>query len=168
MALTLTLTQLQTIRDHILNDSVLNAFPNSADGNFEVAGLLNLQPDPNTWTIWRTNVIEQEIFSNGIDWTRVDNLSVGKARIWDWMFRPGSINPTKTTIRAGIDAVWAGTQADLDNRAAVYVHCKKLANRIQKVLSTGTGSVASPASLPSNIDELYEITPNEVEAARNS
>lgn len=101
------------------------------------------------FVVWRTSVDEEEIFSNGFDWTRVDNLTVGKARIWDWMFRGGSrdINPANPQIRAGIDAAWVGTAADLAVRAAVYVHCKRKATVAEQIMATGTGSDASPATM---------------------
>jgi len=97
--------------------------------------------------VWRTKVTLEEITQNGFNWTRVDNLSIGKARIWEWMFAnpDRSINPAKTNVRAGVDATWVGTQADLDVRAAVYVHCKRSATRAEKVCATGAGSDASPA-----------------------
>jgi hypothetical protein len=86
---------------------------------------------------------------NGFDWTRVDNLAVGKARIWDWMFdnQSTTINPSKQNVRAGIEAVWVGTAADLAVRAAVYVHCKRIANRVERFFASGTGSDAVPGLL---------------------
>ncbi|MHB1328535.1 MAG: hypothetical protein ACYC2K_10070 [Gemmatimonadales bacterium] len=117
------------------------------DGNLQgLADLYNAPASP-AFVIWRKSVTQDEIQQNGFDWVRVDNLSVGKARIWEWLFNneSRSINPSKTSVRAGIDEVWKGTQADLDVRAAVYVHCKRGATRLEKVFATGTGSTASPA-----------------------
>lgn len=107
------------------------------------------KPASPEWIVWRTSVTWDEIMLNGMDWARVDNLSVGKARIWDWLFRnqQNAMNPSKANIRAGIDAAWVGTAADLAVRAAVYVHCKRPASRIENLLSTGTGSTASPATM---------------------
>jgi hypothetical protein len=119
------------------------------DGNTSgLADLLNTDFDP-PFTVWRTSVTQDEVMLNGFDWARVDNLSVGKARIWEWLFdnAQNAINPSKTNIRNGIDAAWTGTQADLNVRAAVYVHCKRLASRVEKVFASGTGSDAVPATL---------------------
>lgn len=131
--------QLITLRNWIVanNNSI---FDQSA------ADLLNMPADP-AFTVWKTNVTSQEIMQNGFNWTRVDNLSVGKARVWEWMFQFGSIDPSKANIRAGIEAVWVGTQADLDVRAAVYAHCKRLASVAERMFATGTGSDASPATM---------------------
>jgi hypothetical protein len=97
--------------------------------------------------VWKTFVSRDDVMLNGFDWTRVDNLSAGKARIWEWINLSGGFNPSKPNIRAGIDATWVGTQADLAVRAAVYVHCKRSATRLEKVFATGTGSDAAPATM---------------------
>jgi len=142
--MSLTPTQLQTLKAAILADPVLNAYPNTVDGAYDMAIFLD-QPATPDFIVWRTAVDPDEVMKNGMDWTRVDNLSVGKARIWEWMSRLGTFNPSKTNIRAGIDAAWQGTAADLAVRAVVYTHCKRLATKAEKILATGTGSDASPA-----------------------
>jgi len=99
--------------------------------------------------VWRTSVTQDEIMQNGFDWTRVDNLANGAARVWEWMFNneARSIDPSKVNVRAGIEAVWKGTAADLAVRAAVYAHCKRPANRLERLFATGTGSDASPGMM---------------------
>ena len=86
---------------------------------------------------------------NGFDWSRVDNLSNGPARIWEWMFQneSRSVDPSKLNVRAGIEAVWKGTAADLAVRAAVYVHCRRAASVFEKLFATGTGTAESPATM---------------------
>lgn len=162
----LTPAQSQILKAAIVADAQLDAIPNDSDGNTAVAALLNMAAAP-AWVVWRTQVTDREIMLNGFNWTRVDNLSVGKARIWDWMFRFGFIDPSKSNIRTGIDSVWVGTQADLGVRAAVYVHCKKNASRAQKLFSTGVGTDATPATLDPNIDDGFAVSGQDVEAARN-
>jgi hypothetical protein len=63
------------------------------------------------------------------------------------MTRLGTLDASKVNIRAGIDAAWVGTAADLAVRAIVYTHCKRAATRGEKALSTGTGTTASPATM---------------------
>jgi hypothetical protein len=106
-------------------------------------------PSSPAFTVWRTSVTQDEIMQNGFDWVQVDNLSVGKARIWEWLFDNSStsINPSKANVRAGIDEAWKGTAAMLAVRAAVYVHCKRVANRVERIFATGTGSDAVPGVL---------------------
>ena len=99
--------------------------------------------------VWKTSLQLEEITSNGFDWVRVDNLSVGKARIWEWMFggEDNSINPSKPNIRAGIAEVWKGTAADLAVQATVLNHCKRGTSRIEALFAVGTGTAAAPATM---------------------
>lgn len=153
----MTPSQITTLRAACFADPTAAAFfvfPGDANGLY---AYLNGTASP-AFVIWRTSVPQDEIMLNGFDWARVDNLSVGKARIWEWLFanETRTINPSKTNIRAGIDATWVGTQADLNVRAAVYVHCKRSASVVEKMMATGTGSDASPAvpSFEGAVDEI--------------
>lgn len=143
----LTPQNLQAIKAEVAADQVLGQLPQTPDNAFAIAAALNLAASPE-FVVWKKSVSVAEIMLNGFDWTRVDNLTVGKSRIWEWMTQFGTINPTKDNIRAGIDATWVGTAADLAVRAAVYVHCKRNAKRWEKLIATGTGSDASPAVIP--------------------
>ena len=96
--------------------------------------------------VWRTNVSADEVMRNGVQWDRVDNLSVGKARIWEWMTKLGTFNAAKVNIRAGIDATWAAP-ADAATKAAIYTHCKRQATVAEKLFATGTGTDAVPATM---------------------
>lgn len=132
--------QLSTLKAAVLADQELSAVGRN---DTELARLLNL---PTSFVCWRSLVTQDEIMQNGFDWVRVDNLSVGKARIWEWLFdnQQQSINPNKANVRAGIDECWKGTQADLNVRAAIYVHCKRAATRAESILASGTGTDATP------------------------
>lgn len=142
----LTTQQAATLKAFILADPVLSAFPLNSDGSYAIADLLNKTAEP-AFIVWKTDVSIDEIMRNGMDWARVDNLSVGKARIWDWLGRLGVINAAKTNVRAGIDAAWVGTAADLAVRAAIYVHCKRSATVLEKLFATGAGTDAVPATM---------------------
>ena len=50
-------------------------------------------------------------------------------------------------MRAGIDAAWGGTAADLAVRASVYSKCRRQATRAEKALATGAGTTASPSTM---------------------
>lgn len=136
--------QLQTLKTAINANPTWAALPMTSGGALVIAEAMNALADP-AFIVWRSNVTDAEIMQNGFDWTRVDNLSAGKARVWDWMFRFGYINPSKANVRAGIDQIWGGTAQDLAVRAAVYVHCKRSATVAEKLFASGTGSDASPA-----------------------
>lgn len=117
------------------------------------------------FVIWKNFVTQDEIMQNGFDWVRVDNLSIGKARIWEWLFdnNRSAINPSKGNVRAGIAECWKGTAADLAVQAAVLAHCKRSASRGEQAFSTGTGSTADPAVTTL----LSPITGDDVSAALN-
>lgn len=112
--------------------------------------------------VWRSRVPQDEIMQNGFDWTQVDNLSVGKARIWEWLFNNADrvFNPSKANVRAGIDATWVGTAQALAVRASVYAHCKRSATRAETLFASGAGSLATPSLL------VFEGEINEVDVIR--
>lgn len=133
----LTLEQLQAIRAAIDADPALSAQPQGPDGAFAIAESLNMPASPDFW-VWRNSVPVNEIMGNGFDWTLVDNLSAGKARIWEWMTQLGVINPAQANVRAGIIAAISGTGAAFPTmRTAVFAHCQRLATRFEKLLATG-------------------------------
>jgi hypothetical protein len=142
----LTTAQIAIVKADIAANTDTNNIPAGSDGSWTIANLYNELAVPD-YFVWRTNVPADEVMRNGMDWTRVDNLSIGKARIWEWMTKLGSFNASKANIRAGIDACWVGTAADLAVRAAVYTHCNRPATRLEKLLAAGIGTVASPATM---------------------
>jgi len=99
------------------------------------------------YIVWKTSVSWEDLMRTSMDWTRVDNLAVGKARIWEWLGRLGAFDPSEPNIRAGIDQAWVGTAADLAVRAAIYTQCKRACKNIEKVFAVGNGTTASPATM---------------------
>lgn len=155
-------SQLQTLKANIALDAELSALPFTSGSAGVIAAAYNSEA-AGPFVVWKTSVAEKDILANGMTWTRVDNLSIGKARIWEWLFKFGTINASKQNIRDGIDAVWVGTQADLDVRASVYTHCKRNATRAEKLfVSGGSGTTLSPATM------TFEgaITSDDVQQAR--
>lgn len=153
----LTPQQLAALKAHIEADPALAAQPNNSDGAFAIAAALN-QPAAPTFVVWKSSLALETITSNRFEWVEVDSLSVGKARIWEWMFgNPArSINPSKDNVRAGIMEVWKGTAAKLAVQAAVLAHCKRAASRAEKLFATGTGSDAAPAVMGFEGDVSYQ------------
>ena len=144
----LTTEQQAILKTDVESDPVLMAFPHNSDGAFAIAAAYQELASPD-FIVWKSSVTQDEIMQNGFDWVQVDNLTVGKARIWEWMFdnQNATCNPSKPNVRAGIDEAWKGTAAMLAVRAAVYVHCKRQANRLEKLFATGTGTDASPGTM---------------------
>lgn len=164
----LTAAQQATLKADILADQVLSAFPNNSDGAFAIAAIYNAVASPDFY-IWRTSVPVVEIMQNGFDWTRVDNLTVGKARIWEFMTSAGILNPSQPNVRAGFEACFSVEAGDQSTRQAIYNHCQRLATRAEKLFSTGTGTAATHHGLgpaTSTLDGLLSY--QDVQDARNS
>lgn len=159
--------QLQTLKTAIQADASLNNKPMTSAGAAEIAIVLNQTATPDFF-IWRTAVQVDEIMQNGFDWTRVDNLTVGKARIWDWMMRTGTINPSRDNVRAGVVATF-NVSADQNTRQAVFNHCQRLATRAEKLFATGTGTTSTDqGSGPGKLTFEGLLTSEDVQQARES
>jgi len=117
----LTTLQKQIIANFIASNPEWAALPKNSDTAFFIADELN-KVDSSNYVVWRTSVPQDEIMQNGFDWVQVDNLTAGKARIWDWLFENSAktINPSKVNVRAGIAECWKGTAALLAVQAVVF------------------------------------------------
>jgi hypothetical protein len=144
----LTIEQQAILKADVLADPAFASLPHNSDGAYAIAEAYQAIVSPD-YIVWKSLVTQDEIMQNGFDWTQVDNTTVGKARIWEWMFNNQQrvINPSKINVRAGIDEAWKGTAAMLAVRAAIYIHCKRKANRAEKLFATGAGTDASPSTM---------------------
>jgi hypothetical protein len=77
----LTPAQIATLKAYILTDPTLSVKATQGDYDY-LANALNALASP-AFRVYRNSVPMSEIMLNGFNWTRVDNLSVGKARIWE-------------------------------------------------------------------------------------
>lgn len=165
----LTSSQLQTLKADIAADPVLSVLPLNPDSAVEIANAYNLAAAP-AYLVWSTQVTRDEIMTDPAwAWDRVDNLTVGKARIWDWMFNTGFIDPSKANIRTGIAAAWTGTSADLAQRDVVMAHCKRNATRAEKLYSIATPGGVGTRGSSANPDTMVfvgPLDPRDVEKAR--
>ena len=155
----LTPEQQATLKTAILADQTLNQIYSDGDLG-ALAAALNADKSPAV-VVWRSSVSKDEIMQNGFDWVEVDNLTVGKARIWEWLFDNATttINPSKANVRAGIAECWKGTAAKLAVQAAVLANCKRNASVLESLFVTGTGTTASPALLGVEGDvSWYDLT----------
>ena len=153
----LTPAQLTILRNDILADPALAEQPMNSDGADAIAQAYKLPATP-TFVVWRTSVPVDDIINNGFVWTAVDSLTVGKARIWDWMRAPGSINPSKANVRQGLQDAFGTSQPNIAQ------HLKREANRAERLFATGTGTTAAPGLM------TFEgaLTYQDVELARAS
>lgn len=165
--MSLTTAQLQTLKAAIDGDPVLAAKPLNSDGAFEIALILNTELAVPDFFVWRTRVPINEIMGNGFDWTRVDNMTVGEARIWEYMTQLGFINPNMANVRAGINEAFKGTAADDGMRLAIYTnHLQKKATRIEKLFAIGSGTTSTNTGVGPATVTITEVTLNDVDEAR--
>ena len=159
----LTPAQLATLKADILADPAFNGLPMTSGGAEVIKEAYNQIVNP-AFIVWRSSVTQDEITQNGFTWTEVDNLTVGKARIWEWMFanQNRTFNPSKANVRAGIVECWSGTAGKVAVQNAVLAHCKRSANRAEKLFATGTGTDATPATMSFE----GKLTGDDVQAAR--
>jgi hypothetical protein len=162
----LTPAQLTTLKAAIDADPVLAAKPLNSDGDFDIAQILNNTQSAPDFYVWKTSISVNEIMGNGFDWTRVDNMVVGEARIWDFMTKLGFINPNQSNVRAGINEAFKGTAQDNTMRLAIYGHCQRLAMRTQRIFATGSGVTSDDLGVGPGTVVVESITPNDVHAAR--
>lgn len=157
----LNLTQLQAIKAEIVAAPLLSAQPMTPDGAFAIAQELNKPAAPAFW-VWRTDVSTYEIRSVLV-WSEYDALSVSRQNAFQFLCSNGTVNAALLNVRQGIASIFAGP-GQTGNRDALIAIAKRAATRAEKVLSTGTGSDASPATM--GFEGL--LTYQNVEAARAS
>lgn len=169
----LTAQQYTTLKAYIASVPALAAYPLTGDGYFDLAHRLNTETVVPDFYVWRENVTWDELQNNGFAWVEVDGLSVGKARIWEWqVIEPGVFNPSKQNVRAGIEECWKGTAARLAVQAAIFGHCMKKANHVEKCFATTSvapptpsGALGSSTNVATAV--VTAVTPAHVEVARN-
>lgn len=135
----LTDTQQTTLAAHIRASSdqtVIDAL--AIRNDTELAWLYNLD---SSYVVWRELVTPEE-YQEGIVWTEIDNLTVGKARIWEWITRSMTVgyDATQPNIRAGLGEAFK----NLDTATNLIPISKELATIAQELYATGTGSTADP------------------------
>lgn len=176
--------QLATLKAAILADNTLNAFPNTDNGNDSLAIALNVVASPD-WYVWQTavnvndindainwaNFTPQDAPDNTATWTNRSLACQGKQfNLQTMLVGRATLDASKANLRAGLqDALTAiPSGASGANKAggwpAVQFILSRKAKLIEKILSTGTGSQATPATMG------YEgsISGSDVTSARNS
>lgn len=114
-----------------------------------------------TCIVWRNDVSIAE--ANGvIVWNEVDGLTVGRARIWDWMRQLEILDARNANIRDGLANAFAGAGA-AGTRTALTALIKRVATRAEKHLASGACSDASP-SIMTYVGSLSYIDASRIRA----
>ena len=159
----LTPAQQATIKADIIANPDLSAFPNTLDGNFEIAKLYNLQASPDYY-VWKTNVALNEV-GKAFNGTELAGLTTGNnSRLQTIaMYLQGGVNPSLPDNRQFFDDVFSGASGTI-TRPALNALWKRLAKRAEKVLVTGAGTSNSPSTLGFE----GNVTVDDIKLARNS
>ena len=138
---------------------------NNGDHNQAVAGWYNGLASP-PWTVWKILVSITEVGRkfNGAELAGLTTANVQRLTCIA-LFSSGGVNPSLPDQRAFFDDVFSGAGGNI-TRPALLALWKRLANRIEKLLSTGTGSDPMPATI--NTAGFLEgtISGTDVEEAR--
>jgi len=139
-------TQLAALKAHILasvDPAVVAALGGGAVGRDDttLAALYNL---PSAIIVWRSAIPVSE-YRAAVAWTEVDSLTVGKARIWEWLTAnmAAAINPSDAAVRQGIADAWGPATS---TRPALLAVAKRAATVGESVF-TPTGTDGSPGTL---------------------
>lgn len=143
--MTLTTAQKQTLKTHIQSNSDTNAVyvANDLTG---LAALLNADASP-AFTVWKTLVLWDEI-GDKIDALELVGLTTAKLTQLQTvaLIAPNGVNPSMQNRRDAFDQVFSAAGGNI-TRPALATLWKRSATRLEKIFATGTGSVASPATL---------------------
>lgn len=139
----LTPEQRAVLRTAILSDTdaaVIAA--RTVRNDTELARLYNL---PGTFIVWRSSIPVAE-YREAVTWTEVDALTVGKARIWEWltgnMVLP--LDASKAGVRQGLADCWG---AATTTRGALLAIAKRSATKAEQLFASGTGTAGAPGTL---------------------
>lgn len=185
----LTASQKAALKAAINADPVMSALPNSNDGAYEIAALLNAEAVP-AYSVWKTNASTQDVF-DAIDWSkytpvdapdgtatytnRLLAVQTKQMNLQNMLVGRETFNASKANIRAGIrDAVIqlpAGTGGAMVTAAGANGNnalntMTRNARLVEKILSTG---LATTGGVTAGIMG-YEgaISPDDVVAARSA
>lgn len=160
----LTSAQYATLKAAILADPTLNAYPNTDDGNYDMcAQKLNVAASP-AWVVWRDDVsiLETGQTFNGAEWAGLTSANISRlACVASYLLE--GYNAAKADVRAMFDDIWSGA-GGANTRTALLALWKRNALLGEKILATGTGSTASPATM----GYVGNISPTDVQIARSS
>lgn len=144
--MSLTNAQKAVIKADIIANVDLNSQPNTSDGAFAIAELYNTPATP-TFTVWKSNVPIGDV-GKGFNGTELGGMTTGNQTRLQTLaqYFAGGVDPSRSDTRAFFDDVFSGAGGTI-TRANLATLWKRTALRIEKLFSTGIGSVASPGTM---------------------
>lgn len=157
----LTQAQMQALKAYIEADATLNAQPNTNAGNSVIANVLNAVASPD-FIVWRTNLTGLEVYTAAVK-TEIISRSQGERDVFQMMLNREPINPALSDTRQAFQDIFSGPSG-ATTRANLIAIAKRPALLIEKILASGTGSDANPATM----GREGTISTDEIETARAS
>lgn len=138
-AQTLSPAQVTTLKATCAADPTCTALGAAAD-DIGLAAWFNAS-DPANCIVWRHDITIPEAHAVMV-WTEVDAMSVGKARIWEWMRNVQVLDARQLNIRQGLSDAFASATA---TRTALLALAKRPATRAERALASGVCTSGSPS-----------------------
>ena len=163
----LSTAQLQTLKTWLLANA-------GAMTDQQAADALNATASPDFW-VWRTSVSKHELVTqpsvDGTTFTWAGNgfitRSVGEQTCWSELFNSTlTTNPSLPNVRQAFSDIFSGTGNAAANRTHLLAAGRRKATLAEKLLATGTGSTASPATMGSGAEG--EVSSQDVVDSLNS
>lgn len=139
--------QLQAIKADIQGNPTLSALW-AAGEKSQIATYYNTTADP-AFYVWKSSLPFSEVLRDFVaaDWQALDNLTTGQDRIWINLKELGALDMGSAAHQAAIAECWKGTAAKTAVGTRITDLGKRTTNNIEKLLATGTGSLAEPATI---------------------
>lgn len=145
----LTTAQLQTLKAYIATVPAWAALPLTSASAQTISDGLNATASP-VWVVWRKTVptLEIGLVVNYIAVAAMTTANLDRVSVF-YTLNPATFDPSRSDIRTYLSDTFSGAlggqgQATRDALDAMY---RRNATLGEKVLSTGTGTTASPAVL---------------------
>lgn len=157
----LTPEQSAVLAAHITASGDLSVIPNTIDGSYEVARLMNLPAAP-AFIVWKSSVPKNEVGKTFVASALAAITSGNNDKLANFAAWNEIVEPWRADQRAFFDDVFS-VAAGASTRAALLALWKRTATRSEKLFASGAGSDAVPATMG------YEgaLSPQDVYAARN-
>jgi hypothetical protein len=143
----LTTEQKATLKAFVEADQTLNQIPKTYDGAYALAEALKVAASP-AFTVWRTDVPAGDIGNawSGADIDGMSALNMQRLQLLLASSPDGTFNMSRIDRRTGFLNPF-GVNANNASRVAMNVVFRRLANVLEKLFSTGTGTNDTPATL---------------------
>ena len=153
----LTASQKTTLKNFILADPVLSLLPLNTDSYFTMALALNATASPDYW-VWKSSLRKHDLTDQAsdvgtvFDWgTAAGNFisrSQGERDCWAQVWNSSlTVNPSAQNVRDAFANIFSGSGAGaVNNRNHFTALARRKATIAEKLLASGTGSTASPAT----------------------